>query len=300
MKRVSITGISGFLGTNLRTYLNGDFFVEELSLRSQQFNSNGADTIVHLAGKAHDLKKVSNPQEYYEVNYELTKRLFDSFINSNAEQFIFISSVKAVADFNRGALTEYDIPNPQSHYGKSKLLAERYIQSQELPKGKRYYILRPCMIHGPGNKGNLNLLFSFVKTKIPYPLAAFDNRRSYLSVNNICFVIKELIQRNNIPSGIYHVADDEPLSTNEVVSILSTSLNQKPNFLYIYPKFVRFIAKVGDKLKFPFNTERLHKLTDDYVVSNNKIKQVLEKELPLSAKEGLLLTAKSFEKNTNK
>ena len=107
-------------------------------------------------------------------------------------------------------------------------MAEEYIQSQHLPEGKSYYILRPCMIHGTGNKGNLNLLYKFVKKGIPYPLAVFDNQRWFLSVENLCFIISEIIDRDNIPGGIYHIADDETLSTNEVVSILASSLNVKP------------------------------------------------------------------------
>ena len=117
----------------------------------------GTTSIVHLAGKAHDIKNASNPEEYYETNFELTKRLYDAFLKSNAKKFIFISSVKAAADKVDGILTEDILPNPETHYGLSKLKAEEYILSQELPADKAYYIIRPCMIHGHGNKGNLNL-----------------------------------------------------------------------------------------------------------------------------------------------
>ena len=84
-----------------------------------------------------------------------------------------------------------------------------YILSKEIPKGKRVYILRPCMIHGPGNKGNLNLLYQLVSKGLPWPLGGFQNQRSFLSVENLCFVIKELLENESIPSGVYQVADDE-------------------------------------------------------------------------------------------
>jgi nucleoside-diphosphate-sugar epimerase len=87
-----------------------------------------------------------------------------------------------------GVLTEEVEPKPLTHYGKSKLMAEEYILSQPLSVGKSYYILRPCMIHGPGNKGNLNLLYQIVQKGIPYPLAAFENKRSFLSIENLCFI----------------------------------------------------------------------------------------------------------------
>jgi nucleoside-diphosphate-sugar epimerase len=301
--RIIITGASGFVGSNLIRYLNKEslskiFKLERshLELEYQHIPDN-THAIVHLAGKAHDLKNISNPDGYYQANFELTKKLYDAFLNSNAKKLIFISSVKASADSVEGILDENIKPQPQTHYGKSKLMAEEYIQSQPLPEGKSYYILRPCMIHGPGNKGNLNLLYKFVKKGIPYPLAGFNNKRSFLSVENLCFVINELITRDDIPIGIYQVADDEALSTNEVVSILASSLNAKAKLWKIPPCVIKFIAKVGDHLKLPITTERLNKLTENYVVSNKKIKKALNKELPITAVEGLKITANSFSKD---
>lgn len=298
--RVLITGSSGFVGKNLIQYLKKDYEYNLLNRDQLQVITPSSihqnETIIHLAGKAHDLKKVSNPNEYYQVNFQLTKNLYDAFLKSAAKKFIFISSVKAAADEVRGILTEDVIPNPQTHYGKSKLMAEQYIQSQPLPEGKSYYILRPCMIHGPGNKGNLNLLYQVVKKRIPYPLAGFQNKRSFLSVENLCFIIQALINRNDIESGIYQVADDEALSTNDVVSILAASLNKKPQLWNISPKIITFFAKVGDMLHLPLTTERLSKLTESYVVSNAKIKASINKKLPLNAKEGLQRTAASFSK----
>lgn len=296
MSKVLITGVSGFVGKNLVPYLT-ESKVEVTSLDRNELaldvNLANMDAIIHLAGKAHDLKRTSNPDEYYEVNFGLTKKLYDAFLKSDAKKFIFISSVKAVADSLDGVLTEDQKPNPQTDYGKSKLMAEQYIQSQSLSEGKSYYILRPCMIHGPGNKGNLNLLYKFVKKGIPYPLAAFENNRSFLSVQNLCFIIQQLL-KNDIKSGVYNVADDEELSTNEVVHILGLSLKRNPRLWSIPVTLIKAMAKIGDLFKLPLNTERLNKLTENYVVSNKKIKKTLGKELPLSAKDGLTLTAKFF------
>nr|WP_294900923.1 NAD-dependent epimerase/dehydratase family protein [uncultured Pedobacter sp.] len=293
---LTLTGSSGFAGTNLINYLKA-FEIKKLSLRfqaNQQIVLSQTEAVVHLAGKAHDLKKVSQPQDYYNANYELTKQLYDTFLKSDAKKFIFISSVKAAADSVGGVLTEEQIPNPQTHYGKSKLMAEEYIRSQPLPEGKSFYILRPCMIHGPGNKGNLNLLYQFVKKGIPYPLASFENKRSFLSVENLCFVIKEILE-NDIPSGTYHLADDESLSTNELVTEIANTLKLKPRLWEIPAPLITSLAKIGDQLKLPLNTERLHKLTENYVVSNQKIKKALGKALPITARAGLKNTIKSFQ-----
>lgn len=292
MIRIFLIGYNGFVGTNLTFRLSKDYI-----FKKYKKNANLAvesDVVIHLAGKAHDIKNVSAPDEYYKVNTEFTKEVFKAFLDSNAKVFITLSSVKAVADVVKGELSEDVTPNPITHYGKSKLLAEQYILSQPIPNGKRVYILRPCMIHGPGNKGNLNLLYSLISKGLPWPLGLFENSRSYLSIENLCFIIQELIEREDIPSGVYNVADDEPLSTNVVINLIAESKGQKPRIFNIDKTFILVIARLGDLLKLPLNSERLRKLTESYVVSNAKIKAALGKSLPVSSLDGLRSTFKSF------
>lgn len=296
--KITITGASGFVGINLQNYLKAYYDLNLMSIRyrpNQKFEIKG-NIIIHLAGKAHDLKKVSHPQEYYEANFELTKQLFDAFLHSNASVFIFMSTVKAVADEVDGVLTEGFIPNPKTHYGIAKQQAEIYILSAILPLGKRVYILRPCMIHGPGNKGNLNLLYQMVAKGLPWPLGAFENQRSFLGIENLCFVIKELLENESIPSGVYQVSDDKPLSTNELIQLLGNSLNKKSSIWPIPVSWIRGIAKLGDVLHLSLNSERLKKLTENYVVSNQKIVAAIGKKLPVSSKQGLMNTFMSFRK----
>jgi nucleoside-diphosphate-sugar epimerase len=289
---IYLTGYSGFVGCSLLKYFDEKVF--SLWSRGDAISIESSLSVIHLAGKAHDLRKTSNSEEFYQVNTELTIKLFDAFLVSNAKVFITLSSVKAVADDAHEALTEERIPNPITHYGKSKLLAERYILSKEIPDGKRIYILRPCMIHGPGNKGNLNLLYKLVSKGIPWPLGAFDNKRSFCSIDNLLFIIRELIEREDIPSGVYNVADDTSLSTNEVISILAESQKKKIKIWNVSRIFIQSMAKIGNVLKLPLNEERLQKLTDSYVVSNRKIKTAIGKPLPVSSREGLLKTFNSF------
>ncbi|WP_439506865.1 NAD-dependent epimerase/dehydratase family protein [Sediminibacterium sp.] len=292
---IFLTGSTGFVGASIISFFGAESILK--LKKGDDLNIEMASTIIHLAGKAHDLKKTSNSDQYYKVNTELTKKVFDAFLESDAKIFITLSSVKAVADDLVGTLTEEHKPNPITHYGKSKLLAEKYILSKEIPSGKRVYILRPCMIHGPGNKGNLNLLYSIVSKGLPWPLGAFDNRRSLCSIDNLIFIIKELIEREDIPSGVYNVADDEPISTNDIISIMAESQNRKSKIWKAPKGLIKFLAKLGDLFRLPLTTERLNKLTESYVVSNRKIKHAIGKDFPVSIKYGLLKTFRSFQTN---
>jgi nucleoside-diphosphate-sugar epimerase len=295
-KRIIITGTSGFVGSNLKAHLGPFYEIETLKARfvSNQIFNLEAEAIVHLAGKAHDLKNCSCPEEYYYANFELTKQLFDAFLISKATIFIFMSSVKAVADEVEGILKEDFIPNPKTHYGSSKLMAENYILNRQLPAGKKVYILRPSMIHGPGNKGNLNLLFAIVSKGIPWPLAAFHNKRSFLGIDNLCFVIKELLDNNTILSGVYNLSDNQVVSTNEIIVQISNSKNSKPRMVSIPKKIIVIFARIGDLFHLPLNSERLKKLTESYIVSNDKIIKAIGKPFPFSAVEGFKKTFQSF------
>lgn len=308
MNKIYITGVTGFVGLNLVNYFKK--YSKEVvgvsrsrndltqTIDYSDFYSNdktGALAVIHLAGKAHDLRNAIDVDSYFEINYELTKKVYDTFLSSKIDVFIYMSSVKAVRDVVDGVLTENEIPSPVTAYGQSKLKAEEYILSN-LPENKRVYILRPCMIHGPGNKGNLNLLYLLVSKGFPWPLGAFENKRSFLSIENLCFVIKELLENKNIASGVYQIADNEALSTNELIQLLGTSLEKKTTIWTINTSIIKFIAKLGDPIRFPLNSERLQKLTENYVVSNQKIITALGNQLPIDSKEGLLKTFESFKK----
>lgn len=291
--KIFLTGSTGFIGKNLIDYFKNKYQFTHLD-RNKKSIVIEEDVVIHLAGKAHDLSTTQNPKEYYEINTELTKKVFDAFINSNAQTFIFLSSIKAVSDSPNEILTENSIPKPKTHYGKSKYLAENYILSHKLKGDKRAIILRPCMVHGIGNKGNLNLLYTFVTKGIPWILGSFENHRSYCSIDNLLFCIDEIITNQNFSSGIYNVADDVPLTTNKIIELISESKGTKPIIWQIPRKLIYIIFKVGDKLRLPINSVTLKKLTETYLVDNSKLKFNLGKNLPLSSIEGMRKTLKSF------
>lgn len=314
---ILITGIHGFVGSNLVNALKKEHtlygvdivapvkegVVKTFSWKDVDDNAiPPMDAIIHLAGKAHDTKNRAAAQVYFDVNTGLTQKIYDYFLKSEAKRFIFFSSVKAAADKVPGdVLTEEVVPAPKGPYGESKIKAEEYILKNEALRtkneesaSKRVFILRPCMIHGPGNKGNLNLLYGVVSKGIPWPLGAFENRRTFTSIDNLCFVVEGLLTKN-VQSGIYHMADDEALSTNELIEVMCEAMGKKAHIWKINRSLMEGVASIGTTLHLPLNEERLGKLTENYVASNAKIKKALGIErMPVRAKDGLKKTILSF------
>ena len=325
---ILITGVHGFVGSNLVKALSLENVIYGLDIVTPEkegvvktFSWDDLDStdfpqidaIIHLAGKAHDTRNKSAADVYFKVNKGLTQRIPDWYLtHESTKKFIFFSTVKSASDRVEGeCLTEECVPTPVGPYGESKIKAENYIighfapkalkrpyhnfdDSDSVIKDKQVYIMRPCMIHGPGNKGNLNLLYGVVNKGIPWPLGAFENCRSFTSIGNLCMVIEGLLTKN-VPSGIYHMGDDEALSTNELIQVICETLGKKAHIWRIPKKIMNGVAKVGGWLHLPLNPLRMQKLTENYVVSNSKIKSALGiKQMPIRARDGLTDTIRSF------
>lgn len=286
---ILITGAYGFVGTNLcRCLVDKGHTCLALDIPKAkrddvpygEFHSwdelggidfSKIDAIVHLAGKAHDLKNVSDPQSYFDINVGLTERIFNAS-HGKVPRFVYFSSSKAA---------DADTP-----YGKSKLAAEQFLDGRAI-------VLRPAMIHGPGNKGNLNLLWGLVRRGFPWPLAAFENKRSFTSIGNICAAVEALCERGE--KGIYPIADDEMLSTNRLIELMAEACGRKARLCRLPKGLMRFAARIGDILHLPLNTERLGKLTEDSFVDNSALKAHLGwSRMPIRAEDGMRSTLKSF------
>ena len=314
--KILITGVHGFVGSNLVSALQKKNAIYGLDIVAPEkegvkytfswdfLDKEGeippVDAIVHLAGKAHDTKNQAAAEVYFKVNRDLTIKIFDYFCSHpEIKKFVFFSTAKAAADRVDGVLTEDVVPSPVGPYGESKIAAENYILScmrdnSDAFAGRGVYIFRPCMIHGPGNKGNLNLLYNVVRKGIPWPLGAFENRRTLTSVENICFAVNGVLTKY-VDSGIYNMGDDEALSTNELIEEICKSLGKKAHIWRLPKGLMFFVARLGGWLHLPLDSERLRKLTEDYVASNAKIKRALGVErMPVDARAGLMRTLESF------
>lgn len=311
---ILITGVHGFVGSNLVSYLKADNVIYGLDIVAPEKdgvtktfswedmdadNLPEVDAIIHLAGKAHDTKNKAAADVYFKVNRDLTAKVFDYFASHDISKFVFFSTAKAAADRVDDVLTEDVVPVPVGPYGESKIAAEDYIRAALASDSAKFaqrgvYIFRPCMIHGPGNKGNLNLLYNVVRKGIPWPLGSFENRRTFTSIENICFAVNGVLTRD-VKSGIYNMGDDEALSTNELIEEICKSLGKKARIWRLPKGIMTGLAKVGGWFCLPLNPDRLQKLTENYESSNVKIKLALGIDrMPVSAREGLRRTLESF------
>ncbi|MGV4414267.1 NAD-dependent epimerase/dehydratase family protein [Chryseobacterium sp. T1] len=299
--KIAIFGATGFIGKNLLKNLDNNYEIKAVSLRDKNWKSENYeyDVFINLVGKAHDHKGTATENDYFFVNVELIKQIFDAFLRSEAKVLIHISSLAALEEFESTVdLTENHTPNPQSFYGKSKREGEKWLLEQDIPENKKVIVIRPPMVHGAGDKGNLGLLYKLISKGIPYPLSSFDNSRSFISIHNFSFFINEIIKNTDkLDTGIYHISDDEAISTKRIIDLIKKIENKKVINLAL-PKFiVMSIAKIGDIIPIPLNTKRLKKMTSNLKISNQKIKIALGIEkLPLTAEEGLEITIKSFKK----
>ncbi|MCR5414796.1 MAG: NAD-dependent epimerase/dehydratase family protein [Kiritimatiellae bacterium] len=282
-----ITGAYGFVGTNLCKYLTEkghECIALDLPAAKREgvpYNSfyswdqldslPEVDAVVHLAGKAHDLKKVSKPESYFEINVGLTQKIFTA-TEKKAKRFIYFSSIKAL---------DGDTP-----YAQSKREAEKWLDGRAI-------VLEPAMIHGPGNKGNLNLLTKVVKKGIPWPLAKFENKRSFTSIGNICAAVEALAERGK--NGIYPICDDELVGTNRLIELIAEAYETKPRLWRVPKWMMTTVAAIGSVIHLPLNKERLGKLTEDSVADNSAVKAELGwSAMPIRAEDGLRATLKEF------
>lgn len=286
--KILITGAYGFVGTNLCRYLvEKGHACHALDIASAKRDDvpyaafhtwdelggigDGFDAVVHLAGKAHDLKKVASEQSYFDVNVGLTEKIFNA-MQGRTKRFIYFSSSKADANGNA--------------YGRSKLAAEQFLDGRAI-------VLRPAMIHGPGNKGNLNLLWGIARRGLPWPLAAFENARSFTSIGNVCAAVEALVERG--VSGVYPIADDDMLSTNRLIELIAETCGRKARLWRLPKGLMRLAARSGDILHLPLTTERIEKLTEDSFVDNAQLKKTLGWDrMPVGAEEGMRTTLRSF------
>lgn len=288
-KNFLITGKTGFILSNL-VNLNTIINWTTISFRENTDNINlkNQDGIIHAAGIAHDLSGDYQKQDYLNINYSKTKSLYDLFLKSDSKYFFYLSSVKVYDErLGESIITENSLLSPNSWYGKSKLLSENYILNN-LPKNhKKVYIFRLAMVHGPGNKGNLNILIKFIHKNLPWFFK--DCKRTYCSINVLNYFINQFIV-SNPNSGAYNICDDYPISTHAILRKIAVFEEKKIRIYSFFSNITLFIIALLNPFKLPFlNSSVTDKITKNLYISNKKAKKAigLKKDLPFDSLEDL-------------
>lgn len=254
-----ITGAEGFVGNALCAYLRAQQRPLIGTVRSMrkglpgdlqpvgdlvQANDaaldqlvDGADTLVHLAGRAHVMREhASNPEEEYaRANTELTRRLAEAALRTGVRRFILASTVKVNGETTHENMpfSPADEPCPSDAYARSKLAAERALVDALNDTATTPIILRLPLVYGRGAKGNFKKLVDAIVAGRRLPLASVRNRRSLLYIGNLVEAIGMLIDAPLSPQGLHFVADAESVSTPDLVRAIAVAWRVKPRLVAI-------------------------------------------------------------------
>jgi len=238
--KILVTGASGFVGNFLLAALRDAAHEVRAASRSRVEQQgidyvlapelgpdadwsralNRVDVVIHLAGRAHVPSKNSDAETediYFRINAEGTRALAEQAAVAGVKHFVFLSSCHAVAAESEVQITEKTQPNPVTAYGRSKLEAERAIRKALSNTACAWTILRPPLVYGPGNPGNMQKLLKLIRSGIPLPLASVRNCRSFVYVENLVDVIVACLGNPKAFGKTYLPSDGEDVSTPELI-----------------------------------------------------------------------------------
>jgi nucleoside-diphosphate-sugar epimerase len=313
MKTVLVTGATGFVGRHLLPHLQRNGYHACAAVRTSvsvqldrgialvpigeitpetdwQLALANVDVVIHLAARAHLIHDTAIDPEaaFNRVNTKSTKNLVSQAIQAQVKQFIFISSVGAMATLAEQSLTEQTACHPDTPYGRSKLRAEEALISLASQSSMTWTILRPTLVYGPGNPGNMERLLKLVKRRLPLPLGAIDNCRSFIYVENLVDAIVQSIDHPNAINQTFLLSDGEDLSTPQLIRRLAAGLDYPAPLLPIPPILMKAAGKLTGK------TDTVSRLLGSLTVDSSKIRKTLNWKPPYSLDQGLQTTADWF------
>ena len=273
-----VTGASGFVGRRFMELNKDKFELVPVSLRSttvEDIDLEGVHSIVHLAGKAHEMNPVPD-QVYYDVNYTLTKKLAEEARRKGVPHFVYASSVKVYGDEAAVILNEKSLCTPTDAYGKSKLQAEEMLQHLSGLHFK-VAIVRPPLVYGPEVKGNMIRLLQLADKNYPLPFGSINNKRSMVHLDNLIMLINTIIVRQ--ATGIFIAGDQQPVSTDFLIRTIRKNLGKPENMISI-PGVVK---KLLQTIKPALYT----RLYGSYVIDNTSTNKRLAFDPPVSTEAGI-------------
>jgi len=298
LKKVLLSGASGFIGHRLCAALQAhgvqvcglgrhdtqgpwdDFVCADVAKGVPDGTLSGVDTVFHLAGKAHALNESEQDEaDYFRINTSGTLKLLEAAAKAGVRRFIFFSSIKAMGEFSHDDSDELTVCDPQTAYGKSKLEAERLVlEGGFVPEP---VVLRPSMVYGPRNKGNLlHMIDAIAHGRFP-PLPEFGNKRSMVHVDDLVAAAILAAESKESIGKTYIVSDGEAYSTRQLYTWICAALGRPIPRWYVPIRVLKLIAKIGDAIggirgrRFMFDSDALEKLSGSACYSSDKIQREL-------------------------
>lgn len=289
LKTVLITGASGFVGQRYLAFNANNYRIKTVSLQRiqpEEVDFSGVDTIIHLAGKAHQMEEIE-ADIYFQVNHRLTKSFAEAAQKAGVQHFIFISTVKVYGDEPASGYLDLSSPTvPNDPYGESKLKAEQALLDIETANFT-ISIIRPPLIYGPGVKGNLIRLLKLIQKNIPLPFKDIDNKRSMVFLDNLIALINKVTDTRT--GGIFIPGDKVPFSTSDLLAMMYNGMNRQPQWFKM--------PKVGMLLLTKLKPELVKRLFGSFVIDATETNRKLDFTPPFDAQKGITEMTNWFLKN---
>jgi nucleoside-diphosphate-sugar epimerase len=308
-KKIFVTGGSGFIGYNLYLALKANHYKAIFSSRAcvpnnsqfviaPELGSNASwyqlledvDTVVHLAARAHILRKNTAKDcfvHFQKTNVEGTARLAEEALAAKVKKIIFLSSIGAVAEKTEEVLKPEMQCRPTSLYGQSKLAAEKKLKKIAAGSDMSVIVIRPPLVYGPRNPGNMARLLKIVDYGVPLFLSALDsNRRSFVGISNLIDLILLCLEHPAAANQTFHVSDDEDISTAELLRRMGKALGKPVRNIPIPGSLLRAGLRMVGK------GDWVDKLFGDLKVDISETKRILGWKPKVTMGEELERTAK--------
>lgn len=304
-----VTGANGFIGrritgpnekgllrkvSTLPNAVYGDL-LDPISLAAA---CQGCETIFHCAGYAHALTS-SDPNAHWRINFEGTRNLLLAAGNAGVKRFVFLSSVKAMADPGGDCVDENWPGEPNTQYGKAKRAAEEAVLEAGLKYSMHVVNLRLSMVYGRGGRGNLERMARLIRTGWFPPLPETRNRRSLVHVDDVVSAMRLAADAPLANGKTYIVADSRAHSGREIYDAIRASFNEssvpsaRESTWQVPSGLLRAGGKVGDIFEavlgrsLPLNSEAISRLLDSACYCPAKIERELGWRAQMSFHEGL-------------
>ncbi|HEY6125947.1 MAG TPA: NAD-dependent epimerase/dehydratase family protein [Steroidobacteraceae bacterium] len=256
----------------------------------------GVSCVVHTAARVHMLDDTSSDPlaEFRRMNVDATLALARAARDAGVSRFVFVSSVKVNGEATLpGRPFRIDDPAaPLDPYGVSKCEAE--VALRELARGStlEVAVVRPPLVYGPGVRANFHALMRLLRSGLPLPFGAIDNRRSLIGIDNLVDVLTTCIDAPAAANLTFLVSDDEDVSTTELMRRLGRALGVKPRLIPVPPRLLTAGAALVGK------SERMRRLCESLQVDVSATKQALGWRPRVALDQGLASTAEHYLRET--